>query len=268
MTKAGRHWVRVDRSVRNCIKLHGLSAQDRWDWLELLTIAGDEGRGGRLPAINHIAFELRLSVPDTIELIKRLEGAKLVDRVRGGPQSSQSNSSPRNPSEERTPEREGHGGTFAPPNDSYNVTTNGWEFAMHHWGDWQYESDSSTERSKRSKERSRQRSGEQPHNRLPSGADKESSKESAGSNGSKSDPTIDEKTGRPLTADQWNTRLRVGRDRQAWPKKWGPMPGRPGCLVPAGAGLSSEDGKLWDDWDEMVARNADVREARGFTRNG
>lgn len=63
------------------------------------------------------------------------------------------------------------------------------------------------------------------------------------------DPTIDPEAGQLMTPDRWKTRLQVGRDRLAWPAKWGPMPNQPGCVVPAGL-VTTADGRGWRDWDD------------------
>lgn len=69
------------------------------------------------------------------------------------------------------------------------------------------------------------------------------------------EPFLDLSTAAPSEVapkDEREARLRllVGRDRQMWPTpKWGPMPNRPGCLIPAHL-VEPGDGTGWAEWGE------------------
>ncbi len=45
----------------------------------------------------------------------------------------------------------------------------------------------------------------------------------------------------------WRTRLEAARNMRQWDPKWGPIPNKPGCLVPEQL-LEPGDGNGWTDW--------------------
>ena len=57
----------------------------------------------------------------------------------------------------------------------------------------------------------------------------------------------------PIEDDEkWKTRLGHGRIRKVWASQWGPIPGQPGCRVPAHL-LERGDGEGWQDWKPEAA---------------
>lgn len=106
-------WLRLYDEVLDDPKVQGLPAEDFRGWVNLLCLAARNG--GRLPAMQHIAFALRMTEIGAGSLVDRLEIAGLIDRLKGG--------------------------------------ANGWCFAPHEWDKRQYKSDTSTERVKRFRQR-------------------------------------------------------------------------------------------------------------------
>jgi len=51
----------------------------------------------------------------------------------------------------------------------------------------------------------------------------------------------------PTDRELWAKRIETARKLQQWDAKWGPMPGQPGCRVPAEL-LRGSDGTGWTEW--------------------
>lgn len=96
-------------------KVQNLSADDFKAWVNLLCLASRNE--GFLPSVEDMAFALRRSPNDVISLVERLSIALLIDTLRGGP--------------------------------------NGSRIAPHNWEQRQFKSDTSTDRVKRFRQRSR-----------------------------------------------------------------------------------------------------------------
>lgn len=211
-------WFRVYERILNDSVLWNMSFSDRWDWLCLLATASQEGKDGRLPNIDQIVFNLRLREPDAaITVLERLSERGLIDKAPGG--------------------------------------ENGWQYAIHHWSFWQFKSDSSTERSQQSRAAAKAaaaspRAGGRAEQ---SKAYKENSKESQNENsdtievGNVLMTVRNHEVARGLAMDKWVRLLNAVRKTRQWNSKvFGPMPGQPGCLVPADL-VEASDGKEWSE---------------------
>ncbi len=108
-------WFRMYAEVLNDPKVQRLSGDDFKDWVNLLCLASQND--GRLPDLEDIAFALRRSPDGALTVLERCLNAGLIDRRSGG--------------------------------DS------GWHYAPHGWDERQYKSDTSTERVKRFRQRSK-----------------------------------------------------------------------------------------------------------------
>ena len=78
-------WFKIYERVLNDPKLHEITPEDRWAWVECLCIAsiyGDET--GRLRSLNGMAFLMRRSENDTEAVLERLVNAGLIDTKAGG----------------------------------------------------------------------------------------------------------------------------------------------------------------------------------------
>lgn len=108
-------WFRMHDEILDDPKVQKLPAEDFRAWVNLLCLASKNG--GVLPDVDDIAFALRRSPNDTLTLVERLLNATLIDKRSGGP--------------------------------------NGFHYAPHGWEERQYKSDTSTERVKRFRQRSK-----------------------------------------------------------------------------------------------------------------
>jgi uncharacterized protein YdaU (DUF1376 family) len=54
-----------------------------------------------------------------------------------------------------------------------------------------------------------------------------------------------------VAVGDWPKRLAWARENRQWPRKWGAMPGQPGCEVPAHL-LAADDGLGWSEWSSAA----------------
>lgn len=108
-------WFRMHHEVLDDPKVQCLDPRDFKSWVNLLCLAARHD--GKLPALSHVAFALRIDERACNAVIDRLVDAGLIDRRSGGV-----------------------GGSY---------------YAPHAWDKRQYKSDGSTERVKRFRERSK-----------------------------------------------------------------------------------------------------------------
>lgn len=108
-------WFRYYDEALDDPKVQRLDGDTFKAWVNLLCLASRNG--GVLPAIEDIGFALRISANDARTLVERLLNATLIDRLSGGP--------------------------------------NGSRYAPHGWDERQYKSDTSTDRVKRFRKRSK-----------------------------------------------------------------------------------------------------------------
>jgi hypothetical protein len=108
-------WFRFYAEALHDPKVQKLDGETFKAWVNLLCLASQHE--GKLPAIEDIAFALRLTPDGALTVVERLLNGGLIDRVSGGP--------------------------------------NGYHYAPHGWIGRQYKSDTSTERVKRFRDVSR-----------------------------------------------------------------------------------------------------------------
>jgi hypothetical protein len=108
-------WFRFYDEVLDDPKVQKLSGDDFKAWVNILCLASRND--GKLPSQDDIAFSLRCNVSCVSTLIERLLNRGLIDKCNGGP--------------------------------------NGYHYAPHGWSKRQYKSDTSTDRVKRFRERTK-----------------------------------------------------------------------------------------------------------------
>lgn len=108
-------WFRFHDDALNDPKVQTLDGETFKAWVNMLCLASQND--GKLPKVEDIAFALRRSANDVVTLLERLLNATLIDRLNGG--------------------------------------ANGYHYAPHGWSERQYKSDTSSERVKRYRQRSR-----------------------------------------------------------------------------------------------------------------
>lgn len=108
-------WFRFHDEVLNDPKVQRLDGHTFKAWVNLLCLASQND--GKLPCIEDIAFALRETVDGVRTVLERLLNGGLIDRLSGG--------------------------------------ADGWHYAPHGWSERQYKSDTSTDRVKRFRQRSR-----------------------------------------------------------------------------------------------------------------
>jgi len=108
-------WFRFHADALDNPKVQKLDAETYRNWVNILCLACKHD--GKLPPISDIAFALRISEDGALTVVTRLLNATLIDRLSGGP--------------------------------------DGWHYAPHGWQERQYISDTSTERVKRFRKRSK-----------------------------------------------------------------------------------------------------------------
>lgn len=108
-------WFRFYDEALNDPKVQRLDGETFKAWINLLCLASQND--GKLPAADDIAFALRMDRNAVVTLLERLLNGGLIDRLNGG--------------------------------------ANGYHYAPHGWSQRQYKSDTSNERVKRYRERSR-----------------------------------------------------------------------------------------------------------------
>jgi DNA-binding transcriptional MocR family regulator len=108
-------WFRLHEEILDDPKVQRLSGDDFKAWINLLCLASRHG--GKLPPIEDIAFALRLQIETVSTVLERLLNGGLIVRRTGG--------------------------------------SNGAHYAPHKWDERQYKSDTSTDRVKRFRQRSK-----------------------------------------------------------------------------------------------------------------
>jgi hypothetical protein len=108
-------WFRMYDELLDDPKVQRLDPADFKAWVNLLCLASRNG--GKLPAIEDIAFALRMDANGARTVVERLANATLIDRRNGG--------------------------------------ADGMHYVPHAWDERQYKSDTSTERVKRFRQRSK-----------------------------------------------------------------------------------------------------------------
>ena len=108
-------WFRLHDEILDDPKVQRLSGEDFKAWINLLCLASRNN--GRLPAVEDIAFALRTSSDGAQTVLERLLNGGLIERRSGG--------------------------------------ADGAHYAPHNWNERQYKSDTSTDRVKRFRERSK-----------------------------------------------------------------------------------------------------------------
>lgn len=108
-------WFRFHDEALNDPKVQLLDGETFKAWVNLLCLASKNK--GRLPAISGIAFALRVTEDAALTVVERLLNGGLIDKVSGG--------------------------------------ADGYAYAPHGWAERQYKSDTSTERVKRCRQRSK-----------------------------------------------------------------------------------------------------------------
>lgn len=109
------HWFRLYDELLDDPKVQCLDPEDFKNWINLLCVASRNG--GKIGNVSETAFALRMSEDGALTVLERLCQRCLIDKVSGG--------------------------------------TDGWHYAPHAWGKRQYKSDTSTERVKRFRNRSK-----------------------------------------------------------------------------------------------------------------
>ena len=117
MTRRQAGWLKLYYDLIQNEKVMTLEPEVAWIWVQLLCVAGEYSQGGVLPHVKGIAFRLHTTPERVSNALITLSERGLVERASGGP--------------------------------------DGYRFKMHDWDDWQGKSDSSTERVKRFRERSK-----------------------------------------------------------------------------------------------------------------
>lgn len=152
-------WFRFYDEALNDPKVQMLPADDFRSWVNLLCLASKND--GKLPDVAAMAFALRVTENAIETIIERLSNAGLIDKVNGG--------------------------------------ANGYHYAPHGWSKRQYKSDTSNERVKRHREKSRNVTVTPPETE----ADTETETEDLGPNG-----PVDDERQPPLSVDEivgaWN----------------------------------------------------------------
>lgn len=108
-------WFRFHSEALDDPKVQRLDGETFKAWVNLLCLANRNG--GYLPSIEDIAFALRMDANGALTVVERLLNATLLDKLTGG--------------------------------------ANGYRYAPHGWDERQYKSDTSTDRVKRFRERSK-----------------------------------------------------------------------------------------------------------------
>lgn len=108
-------WFRMHDEILDDPKVQRLPADDFKAWVNLLCLASKNG--GRLPRLEDVAFALRMDVNGARTVVERLASGGLIDRRSGG--------------------------------------ADGVYYAPHAWEERQYKSDTSTDRVKRFRQRSK-----------------------------------------------------------------------------------------------------------------
>lgn len=115
-------WFRFYSEALDDPKVQRLDGETFKAWINLLCLANRNG--GFLPSIGDIAFALRMDANGALTVVERLLNATLLDKLTGG--------------------------------------VDGYRYAPHGWNERQYKSDTSTERVKRFRKRSKPVSGTGP----------------------------------------------------------------------------------------------------------
>lgn len=166
-------WFRFYAEALNDPKVQKLDGETFKGWVNLLCIASQNE--GKLPALTDVAFALRIEENAARTLVERLSNATLIDRLNGG--------------------------------------VNGVTHAMHGWDKRQYKSDTSNERVKRYRQRSKSVTETAPETEADT--DKAVSKDTG--------------AGAPLDADKvfWATAIAyLGEKRRSAVGKWVSKHGR------------------------------------------
>ncbi len=108
-------WFRFHSEALDDPKVQRLDGETFKAWVNLLCLANRNG--GFLPSIEDIAFALRMDANGALTVVERMLNATLLDKLTGG--------------------------------------ANGYRYAPHGWDERQYKSDTSTDRVKRFRERSK-----------------------------------------------------------------------------------------------------------------
>lgn len=108
-------WFRFHAEALNDPKVQRLDGETFKVWVNLLCLAS--ANDGKLPPVTDIAFALRMTEDGARTVLERLLNATLIDKLSGG--------------------------------------ADGWHYAPHGWAERQYKSDTSTDRVKRFRERSK-----------------------------------------------------------------------------------------------------------------
>ena len=258
-------WLKLYESIMYEPKIRRISRERLGDLVMLWALASATQKEGRLPPLDDIAFVLRRSIDDvpqavtsvtcdvtgdvtkhpqnplpdrnmgTISVLNELVIAGLVEKVRGGP--------------------------------------DGWCFAIHAWEEHQTKSSSSAERMRRHRARTSDvTSDESDGAEERRGEKKKERKKKVRSTPTPTSPAIAHPPAPPeaspdkpkldptkLTRDQWRSFLGGAREHRAGlGAQLGPMPGQPGCLVPADI-LWPSDGRDWCDWADLPRLKAEGR---------
>jgi predicted transcriptional regulator len=108
-------WFRFYDDALNSPKVQRLDGETFKVWVNLLCLASQNG--GKLPHVDDIAFSLRMTQDAALTVVERLLNGGLIDKASGG--------------------------------------ANGYTYAPHNWSERQYKSDTSTDRVKRFRKRSK-----------------------------------------------------------------------------------------------------------------
>jgi hypothetical protein len=76
-------WFRMYHNVLHDPKIQLLPIDCRWRWVEMLCLCSQNDPRGILPALEDVAFHLRISVTETTAVIQRLMDAGLIDKCAG-----------------------------------------------------------------------------------------------------------------------------------------------------------------------------------------